>query len=59
MQTSTAAVLATILISTHTIGTALNNRLLDSLITIFWIVGVCNSINFLTILMEVHPAQLQ
>ncbi|MEK6648787.1 MAG: MraY family glycosyltransferase [Actinomycetota bacterium] len=46
MQTSTAAVLATILISTHTIGTALNNRLLDSLITIFWIVGVCNSINF-------------
>lgn len=46
MQTSTAVVLAAILISTHTIGTALNNRLLDSLITIFWIVGVCNSINF-------------
>ena len=46
VQTSTAVVVATILISTHTIGTALNNRLLDSLITIFWIVGVCNSINF-------------
>lgn len=46
VQTSTAVVLAAILISTHTIGTALNNRLLDSLITIFWIVGVCNSINF-------------
>lgn len=46
MQTSTAVVLAAILISTDTIGTALNNRLLDSLITIFWIVGVCNSINF-------------
>lgn len=46
MQTLAATVVATILVSTHTIGTPLNNRFLDSVITIFWIVGVCNSINF-------------
>lgn len=46
MQTFAAIVVATILVSTHTIGTPLNNRFLDSAITIFWIVGVCNSINF-------------
>lgn len=46
MQTLAATVVAAILVSTHTIGTPLNNRFLDSAITIFWIVGVCNSINF-------------
>jgi len=46
MQTITAVVVAAILISTDTIGTALGNRFFDSVITIFWIVGVCNSINF-------------
>lgn len=46
LQTAAAVVVAFILISTHTIGTPLNNRFLDSAITIFWIVGVCNSINF-------------
>jgi len=45
-QTLAALGVSVILISTHTIGTPLHNRLLDSLITIFWIVGVCNSINF-------------
>jgi UDP-GlcNAc:undecaprenyl-phosphate GlcNAc-1-phosphate transferase len=45
-QTLAAIVMATILVSTKTIGTPLNNRLLDSTITIIWIVGVCNSINF-------------
>lgn len=46
LQTIAAIIVAGVLISTHTIGTPLNNRLLDSAITIFWIVGVCNSINF-------------
>ena len=46
MQTAAAIVVAAVLVSTHTIGTPLNNRFLDSAITIIWIVGVCNSINF-------------
>lgn len=46
LQTIAAVVVSAFLISTHTIGTPLNNRLLDSAITIFWIVGVCNAINF-------------
>ena len=46
LQTLAAVIVSVILISTHTIGTPLNNKFLDSAITIFWIVGVCNSINF-------------
>lgn len=46
LQTLAAVIVSAILISTHTIGTPLNNKFLDSAITIFWIVGVCNSINF-------------
>lgn len=46
LQTIAALIVAFILISTHTIGTPLNNAFLDSIVTIFWIVGVCNSINF-------------
>lgn len=46
IQTLAAIVVSTALISTHTIGTPLNNRFFDSLITTVWIVGVCNSINF-------------
>lgn len=46
LQIVAAIVVSVILISTHTIGTPLHNRFLDSVITIFWIVGVCNSINF-------------
>lgn len=46
MQTVAAGVVSSVLILTHTIGTPLNNRFLDSLITVVWIVGVCNSINF-------------
>jgi len=45
-QTLAAVVVAATLVSTKTIGTPLNNRLLDSAITVLWIVGVCNSINF-------------
>ena len=46
MQAIAALVVSIILISTNTIGTSLNNAFLDSVVTIFWIVGVCNSINF-------------
>lgn len=46
LQIMAAVIVSVILISTHTIGTPLHNRFLDSAITIFWIVGVCNSINF-------------
>lgn len=46
LQILAAVIVSVILISTHTIGTPLHNRFLDSVITIFWIVGVCNSINF-------------
>jgi UDP-GlcNAc:undecaprenyl-phosphate/decaprenyl-phosphate GlcNAc-1-phosphate transferase len=46
VQTVTGLVVAIILIRTETISFALGNTLLDALITIFWIVGICNSINF-------------
>ena len=46
LQILAAVAVSVILISTNTIGTPLHNRVLDSAITIFWIVGVCNSINF-------------
>lgn len=46
LQILAAIIVSAILISTHTIGTPLHNRFLDGAITIFWIVGVCNSINF-------------
>jgi UDP-GlcNAc:undecaprenyl-phosphate GlcNAc-1-phosphate transferase len=46
LQIGAALLVSMILISTHTIGTPLHNRVLDGAITIFWIVGVCNSINF-------------
>lgn len=45
-QTATGVAVSTILIATDTIGTAFGNTLLNYLITTFWIVGVCNSINF-------------
>ena len=45
-QTITAVVVAIILISSDTIGTPSGNRAIDVAVTIFWVVGVCNSINF-------------
>ena len=45
-QTATGVVVASILISTETIGTAFGNTALNYLVTTIWIVGVCNSINF-------------
>ena len=45
-QTVTAIVVSAILISSDTIGTPSGNRILDIVVTTFWVVGVCNSINF-------------
>jgi UDP-GlcNAc:undecaprenyl-phosphate GlcNAc-1-phosphate transferase len=45
-QTFTGIVIASFLIITNTVGSPTGMKSLDFLITIFWIVGVTNSINF-------------
>jgi UDP-GlcNAc:undecaprenyl-phosphate GlcNAc-1-phosphate transferase len=45
-QTFTGIIVAVILTVTDTMGFAFNNHLLNYSITVLWIVGVCNSINF-------------
>jgi UDP-GlcNAc:undecaprenyl-phosphate GlcNAc-1-phosphate transferase len=46
VQTLTGVVVAIILIRTETISFAFGNTFLDAFVTIVWIVGICNSINF-------------
>jgi UDP-GlcNAc:undecaprenyl-phosphate GlcNAc-1-phosphate transferase len=46
VQTLTGVVVAIILIRTETISFAFGNTFIDALVTIVWIVGICNSINF-------------
>ena len=45
-QTSVGTAMALILIATDTMGIALGNRFLNAAVSIFWIVGITNSINF-------------
>ena len=45
-QSAVGVIVAAILISTDTIGTPSQIFIVDAIVTIFWIVGVCNSINF-------------
>jgi UDP-GlcNAc:undecaprenyl-phosphate GlcNAc-1-phosphate transferase len=45
-QTVTGAIVAVILTATDTMGFAFDSQLLNYAITVLWIVGVCNSINF-------------
>lgn len=45
-QSVVGVIVAAILISTDTIGTPSQIFIIDAIVTIFWIVGVCNSINF-------------
>jgi UDP-GlcNAc:undecaprenyl-phosphate GlcNAc-1-phosphate transferase len=45
-QTSVGTAMALILISTNTMGFALGNQFLNVAVSIFWIVGITNSINF-------------
>jgi UDP-GlcNAc:undecaprenyl-phosphate/decaprenyl-phosphate GlcNAc-1-phosphate transferase len=46
VQTLTGLVVAVILIQSETISFAFGNTFIDGLVTILWIVGICNSINF-------------
>jgi UDP-GlcNAc:undecaprenyl-phosphate GlcNAc-1-phosphate transferase len=46
VQSIMGLVVAVILIQTETISFAFGNTYLDALVTIVWIVGICNSINF-------------
>ena len=45
-QTVTGAIVAVILTATDTMGFAFDSPVLNYAITVLWIVGVCNSINF-------------
>jgi UDP-GlcNAc:undecaprenyl-phosphate/decaprenyl-phosphate GlcNAc-1-phosphate transferase len=45
-QTSVGTAMAIILIATDTMGFALGNQFLNAAVSIFWIVGITNSINF-------------
>jgi len=45
-QTSVGTAMAFFLIATDTMGIALGNRFLNAAVSIFWIVGITNSINF-------------
>jgi UDP-GlcNAc:undecaprenyl-phosphate GlcNAc-1-phosphate transferase len=45
-QTVTATLIAILLVSTDTLGIQFGNRIVDIAVTILWIVGICNSINF-------------
>jgi len=46
IQTLAGIVVSIVLVSTDTMGVAFNNSVLDIGISILWIVGICNSINF-------------
>lgn len=46
LQTIIAIAVAIVLVKTDTVGVAFGDSLLDEVLTIFWIVGICNSINF-------------
>jgi UDP-GlcNAc:undecaprenyl-phosphate GlcNAc-1-phosphate transferase len=46
VQTIAAVFVSIILIQTETMGFAFGNQIVDVIVTILWIVGICNSINF-------------
>jgi UDP-GlcNAc:undecaprenyl-phosphate GlcNAc-1-phosphate transferase len=46
LQTIAAVIMSLILIRTDTMGFAFGNSTIDALVSILWIVGICNSINF-------------
>lgn len=45
-QTLVAVGVAIVLVKTHTVGVAFGNSILSECLTVLWIVGICNSINF-------------
>jgi UDP-GlcNAc:undecaprenyl-phosphate GlcNAc-1-phosphate transferase len=46
VQTIAAVFVSIILIQTETMGFAFGNQIIDVIVTILWVVGICNSINF-------------
>jgi UDP-GlcNAc:undecaprenyl-phosphate GlcNAc-1-phosphate transferase len=46
LQSIAAIVMSLILINTDTMGFAFGNTTVDAIVSILWIVGICNSINF-------------
>lgn len=46
IQTVTAIVVAVFLIRTDTVAIQFDSTILDEVIIVFWIIGICNSINF-------------
>lgn len=46
VQNTIGLVIAMVLVSTNTLGAPLGNQIVDVLISIFWIVGITNAINF-------------
>jgi UDP-GlcNAc:undecaprenyl-phosphate GlcNAc-1-phosphate transferase len=46
VQTVIGTIIALVLVQTGTLGIAFESDTINTLVTIFWIVGICNSINF-------------
>ncbi len=46
IQSVVGTVIAIILVRTGTLGIAFNNDVINTVVTILWIVGICNAINF-------------
>ena len=46
VQTVVGTLIALVLVQTGTLGIAFESDVINTLVTIFWIVGICNSINF-------------
>ena len=46
VQTAIAIAVSLVLINTNTVGVAFGDSIINRGLTIFWIVGICNSINF-------------
>ncbi len=46
VQTVIGTFIAFVLVQTGTLGIAFNNDVINTLVTILWIVGICNSLNF-------------
>jgi UDP-GlcNAc:undecaprenyl-phosphate GlcNAc-1-phosphate transferase len=46
IQSVVGTVIAIILVQTGTLGIAFNNDVINTVVTIIWIVGICNAINF-------------
>ena len=46
VQTAIGTLIAFVLVQTGTLGIAFESDVVNTLVTIFWIVGICNSINF-------------